>query len=223
MGENGFGHPYNCWTLYMCGSLVLPVRTLVGRKTCCFFGECLHSPQSQVMSEGTDCIHPSLQSKVFVKWMSQRRETNVLGVWPLGLQEIILLKGCCHSHGSGPPSPEDTRGCLLFAHLKDSLVGKGTTLSVIHLYPSSILLLEWNQKMWGKTNCQDSFDRKSTLIHQFFVIYIESNTIRGEGWEKREEPKPELSRSMGQLSAQGRGSAIPVDTHTPWNKTVIQE
>lgn len=37
MGENGFGHPYNCWTLYMCGSLVIAVRTLVGRKTRCFF------------------------------------------------------------------------------------------------------------------------------------------------------------------------------------------
>lgn len=45
-------------------------------------------------------------------------------------------------------------------------------------------------------------------------LYIWSDTIRGEGWEKREEAKLELSRSMGQLSAQGQGSAIPVDTHT---------
>lgn len=45
--------------------------------------------ESQVTKGRTSCSHPLLPSMEFVKWVGWRSETNVLQVWPPGLQEII--------------------------------------------------------------------------------------------------------------------------------------
>lgn len=116
------------------------------------------------MSEGADCIHPSLQSSVCKMSGSVAQNKCAADLTP-GLTRNHFSQGLVSLSWVRATVTSRHQGCLLFTNLKVSHGGMRTMLSVCHLHPPSILLL------------QDSLDWKSTLIHQFIVISIETSAL----------------------------------------------